>query len=764
MNVPSIKACLTALAVLLSTIAGFAGCNQHPVQPLERVITAVNRQVNNLPAKTKIDFLFVIDNSGSMCQEQKNLGDNFKAFSDFLYDELRGSADYHIAVTSTDMNQKIGDDGLAEGDLGRFLTGADPNSANVSCQINNMAFRPDTAGCGAILQGKPIIKATEVQDKADLERKFNCLSTLGVQGDPNEAGLEAMREALSCNGPNRAFFGGCCVPIDPAANPNDPNIQRIFNPACDPKLDQFPEPLIPQFLRPDALLVVIFVTDENDCSYPALNTLSSTRPICRGWVINTTPDGNKAYIPPADGNGDLLPDTFDDPELCGGLDARTCYVNECQQLNPEECFKNRCVVDVNAKLSACSWQRDRLTPVREYYDFLTSLKGQPLEKLVVATIVGPQRYTPVSGLELFYVEAPLQQIAPECRESYGIGQPGGADEVCQQDSDCLSMRCARREGEMNGKCSRVEVPINIDTLRGEMCCPGGECKGTPQPTCVSEFNGTAYAGSRYIDFAGLFDTNGIGCPALNVEEVTPESAQACGTADLDAACTWPCEDGKVCEGKCRPIVGTNQLGCASCLSICEDSFEKPLVAIKTKVAEILATYCLEKVPQCVVRECNVIREGQGAPCVTPEEQAQNEISRACRTPDELQDINNYLNQIRLRQECPLTVAQGGKCERVEPPRILASTEWELELDQATCPGGARIKLKNPPPAGSEVTVEFFVNVGDGEDDVSQSGGALGTPMASPGPMGAEAPPVAPGDTMVAPAAPTGGAQPAPAMP
>ena len=41
-------------------------------------------------------------------------------------------------------------------------------------------------------------------------------------------------------------------------------------------------------------------------------------------------------------------------------------------------------------MSAPSWaaREARLTPIGEYYDFLSSLKGQPLEKLVVATIVG----------------------------------------------------------------------------------------------------------------------------------------------------------------------------------------------------------------------------------------------------------------------------------------------------------------------------------------------------------------------------------------
>ena len=96
---------------ILVTLVGLVACNNHPVEPLDKVVTAVNRQENRLPAKTKIDFLFIIDNSGSMCEEQSNLTANFRAFSDFLFDELGSAADYRIAVSSTDMhppNEQMG--------------------------------------------------------------------------------------------------------------------------------------------------------------------------------------------------------------------------------------------------------------------------------------------------------------------------------------------------------------------------------------------------------------------------------------------------------------------------------------------------------------------------------------------------------------------------------------------------------------------------------------------------------------------------------
>ncbi len=51
-----------------------------------------------LSDEVDMDILWVVDNSGSICQEQKALRDNFDAFIDGLDDAL---LDFHIAVTTT---------------------------------------------------------------------------------------------------------------------------------------------------------------------------------------------------------------------------------------------------------------------------------------------------------------------------------------------------------------------------------------------------------------------------------------------------------------------------------------------------------------------------------------------------------------------------------------------------------------------------------------------------------------------------------------
>ena len=52
-----------------------------------------------------VDVLFVVDNSGSMSEEQNNLATNFHSF---IQTASQWSTDYHIAVTSTDMDSDVG--------------------------------------------------------------------------------------------------------------------------------------------------------------------------------------------------------------------------------------------------------------------------------------------------------------------------------------------------------------------------------------------------------------------------------------------------------------------------------------------------------------------------------------------------------------------------------------------------------------------------------------------------------------------------------
>ena len=250
-----------------------AACNGHPVEPSEMVVTATQRQVLRLPEKTKLDFLFVVDSSSSMCQEQANLSRNFSAFA-ALFDDLGEAADYRIAVTSMDMTQ--------DGPRSRFEASSAPAQPQPTCNDDV----PNTADCPADLPS--ILRSGRdgnITDSADLERKFRCMATLGTRGSGIEMGLESMRSALSCSGPNAARFGDCCT------------AEGEYDPTCAPTVE-------PDFLRPDAMLVVVFISDENDCSDPSANLARSRRAICKYGPVDRDLDG--------------IPDGYSDPALCAG--------------------------------------------------------------------------------------------------------------------------------------------------------------------------------------------------------------------------------------------------------------------------------------------------------------------------------------------------------------------------------------------------------------------------------------------------------------
>jgi hypothetical protein len=415
----------------------------------------------------------------------------------------------------------------------------------------------------------------------------------------------------------------------------------------------------PEFLRPDALLVVVFVSDENDCSSPSDNPNESSLPICKYQYEMVNDQGMRVAI---DSDGDGIPDGYNDQELCPGLSPAACYARDCNgYATPNECEQARCRVDVATDAYYCAHYPESLTDVVDYARFLENLKANPLEQLVIATIVGPRSYTE-AGNSISYgpLTSPLQ---PMCTAQNGMIQ---------------------------------DVPDNIDTLRSEACCPGGQCVGPVNISCSSGGNGIAYSGRRYLQLAELFGNNGIGCPEVLPGASSVAQDSACQGFMLDSECGWLDEDGVTQRvGKCRPIVGSGGLSCSECLSICEESFERPLQAIKSKVAEILATYCLDKPPACRVAD------------------------GYCSTPAQIADPANYVSSIQVTMQCRLTEAQGGRCEQILEPRALRPDEWVLELGAGDCTGGALVRLNDPPPAGAEIFVEFLVQVDDGEGGQEQ---------------------------------------------
>jgi hypothetical protein len=207
----------------------------------------------------RVDFLFIVDNSGSMKEEQENLARSFPGFIDVVEHSLRAQ-DYHIMVIDTDASggaAGLRDLGLNDGDL-RCVPA--PACCRVGCALDAIPFvdsvidscygkacaevlreprsdcegvlgagkrlRPDGESCGLLephrymIDGQPELSAT-----------FACAAQVGTFGDGDEQPMAALMNASS---PSLNGSGGCNA----------------------------------GFWRDDAVAVITLITDEDDRNSP----------------------------------------------------------------------------------------------------------------------------------------------------------------------------------------------------------------------------------------------------------------------------------------------------------------------------------------------------------------------------------------------------------------------------------------------------------------------------------------------------------------
>ena len=102
-------ACRARLFVLLAALFG-GSCQDYLFERVctEQVIE--EDQTFAAATPTPADILFIVDNSGSMQEEQQNLADNFSLF----INQIAGSGDYRIAVITTDQSNNDERAGLSE--------------------------------------------------------------------------------------------------------------------------------------------------------------------------------------------------------------------------------------------------------------------------------------------------------------------------------------------------------------------------------------------------------------------------------------------------------------------------------------------------------------------------------------------------------------------------------------------------------------------------------------------------------------------------
>lgn len=155
-----------------------------------------------------VDFLFVIDNSSSMGDNQDNLVANFPAFIDGIEAALVNVDSLHVGVVSTDHNG-YGPNVSGCNDLGGLIVRTGGNHSS-------------DATCGPYAEGHNFMTEAD-----DLSTTFSCAAKLGTSGSNSEVPIDALR---------RAIDGGLAGPGE-----------------CNEG-----------FLRDDALLVVVIITDEPD--------------------------------------------------------------------------------------------------------------------------------------------------------------------------------------------------------------------------------------------------------------------------------------------------------------------------------------------------------------------------------------------------------------------------------------------------------------------------------------------------------------------
>ena len=206
------------------------------------------------PGCDKVDFLFVIDNSGSMLEEQEALVASFGPFIDTIRDTLTAQ-DYRIMVVDTDDKPwTLGGFNCGGGECtcdlepgccfalcdgrGDIVINPAPQSCNgLACGDMNIP-----SGCSVVLGAGRTEDADWVQcgivggdrfmtdAQPDLEGTFACAARVGAFGDGSERPVKAAIDAVTL----QANDGGCNA----------------------------------GFLRDDAVLVVTVITDEDDIDSP----------------------------------------------------------------------------------------------------------------------------------------------------------------------------------------------------------------------------------------------------------------------------------------------------------------------------------------------------------------------------------------------------------------------------------------------------------------------------------------------------------------
>lgn len=282
----------------------------------------------------KVDMLFVIDDSGDTTLLQQNLLRNFPTMMTTLQNSPQGLPDLRIAVVSSDMGPCYGDGGKQ---------GIFQYTPRGNCTSSGLAPGATFIANNGVVQNYT----------GNIEDVFACIAALGDDGCGFEHQLAAAARALGADG------------------------------QAPPEENQ-------GFLRPEAFLFIIVVTNEDDCS---------------------APPGSPLF------NG---PDTLDAP--FGFFASYRCneFGHLCEGVKPPRVPPSGDVSEV-VTLHEChsAEEAGMLIPVATLVAQIRSLKRFPDQQIAVAAIAGPSEPYAVHWLVRNGETSPRAHVEPSCTASDG---------------------------------------------------------------------------------------------------------------------------------------------------------------------------------------------------------------------------------------------------------------------------------------------------------------------------------------------------------
>lgn len=148
--------------VVLSFVAGAVGCSEYEVANLRE------QEIFEQPGELRsADILFVVDNSPSMDEEQRLLGENFQAFVAVL---TATYADFQIGITTTDVGGA--DAGVLRGGVLTPLTPDIAAAFEEAVAVGTDGSRDEQGLWAAVLAADPIRNPGFIRDEARLNVVF----------------------------------------------------------------------------------------------------------------------------------------------------------------------------------------------------------------------------------------------------------------------------------------------------------------------------------------------------------------------------------------------------------------------------------------------------------------------------------------------------------------------------------------------------------------------------------------------------------------